>query len=134
MSNIHTGSGAVSYEAIRNVMNGEPFTMTLTDTDEIRAVIAAVNEGIDAHLQACYCPERGDRYEGGTRKVGRLVLCRTLNCHVSPTSLPVLLRRLSESEFGGDTKIQLAGMQLADDILYVLGVNEYGEFVGREET
>lgn len=108
--------------------------MTLTDTDEIKAVIAAVNEGIDAHLEACYCPERGDRYEGGTRKAGRLVLCCTLDCHVSPTSLPVLLRRLCESEFGGDTDSQSAGMQLAADILYVLGINEYGEFVGREET
>jgi hypothetical protein len=50
MSKINTGSGEVTYEAIRNAMNGESFIMSLTDTDEIKAVIAAVNEGIDAHL------------------------------------------------------------------------------------
>ena len=27
------------YETIRQAMNGEPFTMSLTDTDEIKAVI-----------------------------------------------------------------------------------------------
>ena len=30
--------------------------MSLTDTDEIKAVIEAVNEGIDSHLEACFCP------------------------------------------------------------------------------
>lgn len=131
MCKIDTGSGTVSYETVRKAMNGEPFTMSLTDTDEIKAVIAAVNEGIDAHLEACFCPDRGDRYEGGKRKAGKLVLCGTLECVVSPESLPVLLRRLCESNLG-DTEVQSAGNQLAADILLVLGVNEYGDFVGRE--
>ena len=68
MCEIHVSSGTVTYEEIRKAMNGEPFTMSLVDTDEIRAVIEAVNQGSDAHLEACYCPERGDRYEGGKRK------------------------------------------------------------------
>jgi hypothetical protein len=113
-------------------MANEPFTMSLTDSDEIKAVIAAVNEGIDAHLEACYCPDRGDRYEGGKRRAGKLTLCRTLECVVSPESLPVLLRRLCESDLGGDPEVQAEGNRLASDILMVLGVNEYGEFVGRE--
>jgi hypothetical protein len=125
MCNIDTGSGTVTYETIRQAMNGEPFTMSLTDTDEIKAVIVAVNEGIDSHLEACCCPDRGDRFDGGTRKAGKLVICRTMECSVSPESLPVLLRRLSELD--GE-----AGMRLASDILMVLGINEYGEFVGRE--
>lgn len=132
MCQFDTESGTVTYETVRKAMNDEPFTMSLTDTDEIKAVIEAVNEGIDAHLEACYCPERGDRYEGGQRKAGKLVLCRTLECIVSPESLPVLLRRLCESEMGGDTEVQSAGNRLANDILYVLGINEYGEFVARE--
>jgi hypothetical protein len=132
MCNIELGSGTVDYETIRQAMNGEPFTMSLTDEDEIRAVIEAVNEGIDAHLEACYCPDRGDRYEGGNRKAGRLLLCRTLECSISPESLPVLLRRLCESELGGDPEVQTEGNRLASDILSVLGINEYGEFVGRE--
>jgi hypothetical protein len=125
MCNIHTGSGTVTYETIRTAMNGEPFSMSLTDADEIKAVIAAVNQGIDAHLEACFCPDRGDQYEGGERKAGKLVLCRTLECVVSPESLPVLLRRLCDSD-------DEAGPSLAGDILTVLGINEYGEFVGRE--
>ena len=132
MCNIELGSGTVDYETIRQAMNGKPFTMSLTDSDEIQAVIAAVNEGIDAHLEACYCPDRGDRYEGGNRKAGKLVLCRTLECSISPESLPVLVRRLCESELGGDADVQAEGNRLASDILMVLGINEYGELVGRE--
>lgn len=132
MCQFDTGSGSVSYDTIRKAMDGEPFTMSLTDTDEVRAVIQAVNEGIDGHLQACYCPERGDHYGGGQRKAGKLVLCHSLDCRISPESLPVLLRRLCESEFGGDTDLQSVAMSLADDILMVLGFNEYGEYVGRE--
>ena len=132
MCNIELGSGTVDYETIRQAMNGEPFTMSLTDEDEIQAVIEAVNEGIDAHLEACYCPDRGDRYEGGNRKAGKLVLCRTLECSISPESLPVLVRRLCESELGGDADVQAEGNRLASDILMVLGINEYGELVGRE--
>jgi hypothetical protein len=131
MSDFNTGSGTVSYQTIREAMADEPFTMSLTDTDEIKAVTAAVNQGIDAYLEACYCPDRGDRYDGGQRKSGKLVLCHSLDCLVSPESLPVLLRRLSESDLG-DTEAESAGMRLADDILMVLGINEYGEFVGRE--
>ena len=132
MCHFSTGSGEVTYDTIRTAMGGEPFTMSLTDDEEIRAVVEAVNEGIDGHLEACYCPERGDSYTGGKRKAGKLVLCHTLECSISPESLPVLLRRLCESEFGGDTDLQCAAMSLADDILMVLGFNEYGEHVGRE--
>ena len=47
MNSIDTGSGTVDYDTIRKAMANEPFTMCLTDSDEIKAVIAAVNEGID---------------------------------------------------------------------------------------
>ena len=114
-----------TYDAVRTAMNGEPFPMSLTDTDEINAIIAAVNQGIDAHLEACFCPDCGDRYDGGQRKAGKLFLCQTLECSVSPESLPVLLRRLCELD--GE-----AGMSLAADILTVLGFNDSGDFVGRE--
>jgi hypothetical protein len=132
MCSIDTGSGTVAYETIRKAMGGEPFTMSLTDEDEIKAMIAAVNEGIDSHLEACYCPGRGDRYEGGKRKAGKLILCRTLECTVSVESLPVLLRRLCESDLGGDAEVQSEGNRLASDILMCLGINESGEYVGRE--
>ena len=105
--------------------------MCLTDEDEIKAIVAAVNQGIDAHLEACFVPDRGDKYQGGKRKAGKLVLCRTLECAVSVESLPTLLRRLCGSDLG-DAETESAGMRLATDILYVLGFNEYGTFVGRE--
>jgi hypothetical protein len=111
-------------------MNGEPYSMSLTDTAEIRAVIAAVNQGIDSHLEACYCPGRGDRYEGGKRRAGKLLLCHSLDCQVSPESLPVLLRRLCE--LGTTEEVADAGMSLADAILLTLGFDEWGQFVGRE--
>ena len=132
MNSIDTGSGTVDYETIRQAMNGEAFTMSLTDEDEIRAVVEAVNEGIDSHLEAASCPDRGDRFGGGERRVGKLTLCRTLECVVSVESLSVLIRRLSESDLGGDHDVQSAGCQLAGDILLVLGINEFGKYVGRE--
>ena len=127
---IHTGSGKVTYKAVRRAMHGQAYTMSLTDTDEMRAVVETVNQGIDSHLEACYCPGRGDSYEGGKRKAGRLVLCRTLECRVSPESLPVLLRRLFE--LGTGEPVVDAAMTLGSDILMTLGFDEYGQFVGRE--
>ena len=122
---IRTNGGPVTYEAVRRAMNDEPYTMSLTGTNEVQAVIEAVNQGIDSHLEACFCPDRGDRYETGKRMAGRLLLCRSLDCTVSVESLPVLLRRLFES--GTD-----AGDCLASDILMTLGSDECGRFVGRE--
>ena len=130
MCRIHTGSGTVTYEAVRRAMDSEIYTMSLTDTDEIKAVVEAVNMGIDSHLEACFCPGRGDSYEVGTRTAGKLTLCHTLECRVSPESLPVLLRRLYELDTAED--IADAGMSLADAILMTLGFDECGELVGRE--
>ena len=130
MTVIHTGSGKVTYKAVHRAMGRQPYTMSLTDTTEIRAVVEAVNQGIDAHLEACYCPDRGDRYEGGERKAGKLVLCRSLDCVVSVESLPVLLRRLFELDTTDE--VADAAMSLGGDILLTLGFDEYGQFVGRE--
>ncbi|MHB0959301.1 MAG: hypothetical protein ACYC0X_23480 [Pirellulaceae bacterium] len=122
MSTFNTDSGTVTYEAVRKAMGGEPYAMSLRDTGEIRAVIKAVNQGIDSHLEACCCPDRGDRFEGGKRTIGKLTLCRTLECCVSPESLPVLLRRLCELDT--DDHITDAGTTLTGDILLTLGLDE----------
>jgi len=83
------------------------YTMSLVG-DDIQAVIEVVNIGIDAHLTACNCPERGDTYQHGDRSItatsdtehwssgDRLQLAQTLECTVSAESLPVLLRRLDD--------------------------------------
>jgi hypothetical protein len=130
MCKIETGSGTVVYKSVRRAMDGEHYMMSLTDTDEIRAVVEAINQGIDSHLEACFCLARGDRYEGGTRKAGTLILCYSLECCVSPESLPVLLRRLFE--LGTTEAVAEAGMSLAADILMTLGFDECGVFLGRE--
>jgi hypothetical protein len=95
--------------------------------DDIQAIIDAVNIGIDAHLKACNCPERGDSYEAGSRSItatadtkhwmkgDRLQLARTLECKVSVESLPVLLRRLNDC--GDET-----ASGLRSDILSTLGI------------
>jgi hypothetical protein len=130
MCEFDTGNGTVTYQAVRRAMNNQPYTMSLTDTNDIRAVIAAVNQRIDSHLEACYCRSRGDRYERGQRKAGRLVLCRTLECRVSCESLPVLLRRLFYLD--AEEPATDAAVSLASDILMTLGFDEDGQFVGRE--
>ncbi len=127
---IHNGCVRISYQAIRQAMDGQDYTMSLTDRDEIRAVIAAVNQRIDSHLEACFLPARGDHYAAGQRQVGSLVLCHCLDCTVSLQSLPVLLRRLCQ--LNADERIADAGLSLAGDILLTLGFDESGQFVGRE--
>ena len=96
---------------IRQAMAEEELThypMSIVDDEEIQAVIEAVNIGIDAHLTACNCPQRGDSYQHGDRSItatsdtkywktgDRLQLAQTLECNVSAESLPVLLRRLDD--------------------------------------
>lgn len=107
----------ISYDLIRKAMNGEAYPMSLV-SDDAAAVERAVNQGIDAHLEACFCPARGDRYEWRGHR---------LECVVSEESLPTLLRRLYDIE---DEEGEAA--MLGDDILMTLGFDEYGRYVGRE--
>jgi hypothetical protein len=74
------------------------YPMSLVGADR-QIVIAAVNQGIDSHLEACFVPDRGDRFSMRTPLGirGRISGPR-LECMVSPESLPVLVRRLMESE------------------------------------
>lgn len=139
---VHPSSGReITYKAIRDAMKGEPWRMELVGPDEKKAVVAAVNRGIDAHLEACYCPVIGDSYRMGERSITatedtkfwkageKLVLATPLVCVVSPASLPVLLRRLTEQEYPEDSEAD----GLVSSILEMLGFNDYGEYVGREE-
>ena len=134
MNSIDTGSGAVDYDTVRQAMAGEPFTMSLTDTDEIKAIIAAVDGGIDSHLEACYCPDRGDRYEGGKRRAGNSPFVRPSNALSVSESLPTLLRRLCESDLGGDPDVEAEGNRLASDVLMVLGSTNTASLLGEKRS
>lgn len=109
----HDEAEDVMFGRIRQAMAEEGiehYAMSLTDDEEIQAVVEAVNIGIDAHLTACNCPQRGDLYQHGDRSItatsdteywktgDRLQLAQTLECNVSAESLPVLLRRLDEGD------------------------------------
>jgi len=72
----------ITYSQIREKMDGQPFPMTIADDGEIAAVVEAVNQGIDAHLEACNCSERGDSYEPEDVTVGGRLLTRKLACVV----------------------------------------------------
>lgn len=113
----------VTYRAVREAMNGAMFPFTVRNRNEVNAVIAAVNQGIDSHLEACNCPEESDGYTPDGRG---------LDCIVSEHSLPVLLRRLYELDTG-DEAVNDAGMSLASSIMTCLGFNDCGVFVGRED-
>jgi hypothetical protein len=78
----------ITYDEIRTAMKGKPYGMTLAGND-VGVVVGVVDVGIDAHLEACHVPDRGDSY----RPAGGKLVCR-----VSPDSLPVLVRRLCESD------------------------------------
>ena len=91
------------------------YQMSLAGED-CRAVTDAVNQGIDAHLEACFIPDRGDsfRFQTPAGIHGRICGPR-LECLLSPDSLPVLVRRLMES--GNDT-----AQSLASSICQTLGI------------
>ena len=84
--------------------------------EDRQKLIAAVNQGIDAYLEACFVPGRGDSFRlktpPGIR--GRISGPR-LECKVSPKSLPVLVRRLMESD---DEEAE----SLASDICQTLAI------------
>lgn len=102
----------IKYREIKKRLT-EPYWMDLAGRDA-EVVRKAVNIGIDSHLEACYIAEVGDSYKvKGSR----------LECTVSMSSLPVLLRRLTEMEYtgkdGDDCDI---GGCLATDILGSIGI------------
>jgi len=69
------------------IVNGPYAIVCNVDSADYKAIAAAVNQGIDSYLEACFVPARGDRF---VRVADRLECC------FSPGSLPVLVRRLLE--------------------------------------
>jgi len=127
----------IRYSTIRERMDG-PFDMSLTGRDA-NVVMKAVNQGIDAHLEACYAPDRGDFYDWEGHR---------LNCVISKESLPTLLRRLSELQDGDEQRtnedeyneeddedrIDAEDVEVAErlvsDILSVIGFSEDEAYSG----
>lgn len=110
MCKIITGRGAeVSYQDVIEACNDNHFTMSLAG-DDASIVMDVVNQGIDAHLEACYLPDKGDAYN---MSEGRYIT--RLECVVSPESLCVLVRRLYEYDNENSH-------DLANEILMSLGV------------
>jgi len=116
---------SISYDDIIKACGGENYPMSLTGDGEKQAVIDAVNQGIDSRLQACFIKGRDSYVESSRKTSTGLIITTTLECDISPESLPVLLRRLFES-------CDEEGESLASDILTTLGFDDYGKFVGRE--
>jgi hypothetical protein len=82
----------ITYAMIREKMQGVPYTMELTGEDA-ELVEKVVNQGIDAHLEACFLQDI-DQYTWETRTIRGIPVVKMLDCRVSVKSLPVLLRRL----------------------------------------
>jgi hypothetical protein len=115
----------ISYASVERAVGATPYTMSLVGA-AAQAVILAVNQQIDSHLEACFVPARGDSYKAGTRTIRGLVVCHVLECRVSAGSMAVLLRRLLQD--GDDT-----ARDLSETILTALGFSESGRLVGRDD-
>ena len=102
-------------DAIGKAAPKEGYHMSLVAEDRQR-VIAVVNQDIDAYLEACFVPGRGDSFRLNTPPGirGRISGPR-LECKVSPRSLPVLVRRLMESD-------DESAESLASDICQTLAI------------
>ena len=89
------------------------YRMSLVGED-CQAVITAVNQGIDARLEACFVPDRGDRFSFAASGGPKIAVAR-LECKVSPESLVTLVRRLMESG-------EAAAESVASGICQTLGI------------
>ena len=132
MCSFTTGNGVrITYDLVRKVAGTSPYPMSLAGKAALW-VQKAVNIGIDSHLEACFVPDRGDSYKEGVRKVKGVIVQRTLECRVSPESLPVLLRRLFELELESDQDGD-SPARLASDLLSTIGIGEDGK-LNKEEV
>lgn len=103
--------------------NSDPFEMTIRCQAEWSAIAQCVNQGIDAYLEACNLQDQ-DTYDNGY-------------CSVTPYSLCVLLRRLGDTNYRetdehSADEIWDAATSLQSSILMVLGIDNEGEYIGRE--
>ena len=126
--------GTITYTEVQEA-NTDPYEMVMRG--EAAVVLAqAILVGIDSHLEACFVKERGDRCLSqpevhiatlNDEKVIAPYCCNqpnSLSVVFSAKSLPVLLRRLCELEYGGDTDLQDEARCLADDILATIGLGD----------
>ena len=109
-------------EAIK-ATDSDPFTMKIRCQVEWAAIAQCVNQGIDSHLEACSIKGK-DVYDNGY-------------CSVSPESLCTLLRRLGDTYFKATEEhsqedLWDAAMSLQSSIFIVLGIDDFGNYVGRE--
>ena len=109
----------MSYRQILDAIedtDSSPFDMTIRCKDEWTVIAACVNVGIDSHLEAIV--KADTEFDNGS-------------CSVHPHNLCILLRRLSETDFGDDDLFVIAH-SLQSSILTVLGFDDAGKYVGRE--
>ena len=117
----------IPYSTVRKAIEAtgsDPFKMLIRCPIEWTAIAQCVNRGIDSHLEAI-C-DAADVFDNSGR------------CEVTLHSLCVLLRRLGDTDFTNTAQhsaedIWNAATSLQSSILLVLGTDEYGKYVGREE-
>lgn len=103
--------------------DSDPFTMEIRSQSEWHVIAYCVNQGIDSHLEAI----TDSVFDNG-------------HCEVSPQSFCVLLRRLGEYDEDGYTEDKEdtdedywdIATNLQSSILTVLGIDDYGKYVGRK--
>ena len=124
----------ISYTQVQEA-HPEPYEMEVRG-EGAAALAQAMQVGIDSHLEACFVEERGDQCF--SQQVAHIATLNDqkviapyysnrpnfLKLVVSAKSLPVLLRRLFELEYGGDTDLQDEARCLAQDILGSIGLGE----------
>jgi hypothetical protein len=124
--------GTITYTEVQEA-HPEPYEMEMHGNDAV-VLAQAILVGIDSHLEACFVEERGDQCLSqqvahiatlNEQKVIAPFCTRPnfLKLVISPKSLPVLLRRLLEMDFG-DTDLRDTARSLAEDILSAIGLGD----------
>jgi hypothetical protein len=129
-----SNSVMITYSQVQEA-HPEPYEMELRGNSAV-VLAQAILVGIDSRLEACFVKERGDRCLSqqvahiatlNDEKVIAPYCCNrpnSLSVVTSAKSLPVLIRRLCELEYGGDIDLQDVARSLADDILETIGLGD----------
>jgi hypothetical protein len=128
----NSNSVTITYTEVQEA-HPQPYEMELRGEAAV-VVYQAILVGIDSRLEACFVKERGDKCLSqpevhianlnDQQVITPQAACPNfLKLVISPKSLPVLLRRLCEMDFG-DTDLQDEARSLADDILETIGLGD----------
>ena len=126
-----TGSGTVDYETIRQAMNGEPFTMSLTDGTKSKPSSKRSMRESTPILRLAIARIGATDMKAENERQGSWFCVGPWNVPSARNPCPFFFVACANRNLAAIPMCRLREISLPATS-YVLGINEYGELVGRE--